>query len=49
MVVDAHVHLYTGTPEKKYFPKRQTWHICMWWAHINAPYTRDPMSLYDRQ
>ena len=49
MVVDAHVHLFTGTPEKKYFPTRQTWHICMWWAHSKAPYTKDPMSLYPRQ
>ena len=49
MVVDAHVHLYTGTPEKKYFPTRQTWHICMRWAHQSAPYDRDPEALYPRQ
>ena len=49
MVVDAHVHLYTGTPGKKYFPKRQTWHVCMGWAYRDAPYTRDPASLFDRQ
>ena len=49
MVVDAHVHLYTGTPEKKYFPTRQTWHICMRWAHQSAPYDRDPAALYPRQ
>ena len=49
MVVDAHVHLYTGTPEKKYFPTRQTWHTCMRWAHQSAPYDRDPASLYPRQ
>ena len=49
MVVDAHVHLYTGTPEKKYFPTRQTWHMCMRWAHQSAPYDRDPEALYPRQ
>lgn len=42
MVVDAHVHLYTGTPEKKYFPTRQSWHISMRWANISALYNRNP-------
>ena len=49
MVIDTHVHLYTGTPGKKYFPTRQTWHVCMGWAYRDAPYTRDPAALYDRQ
>ncbi|MBI2166056.1 MAG: amidohydrolase family protein [Chloroflexi bacterium] len=52
MIVDGHTHIWTGTPEKKYFPQRQNWHVCMDWAYSRAgrtpPYTRDPNSLLPR-
>ena len=53
MIIDGHNHIWTGTPERKYFPQRQTWHICMDWAYSRGgttpPYTKDPTSLLPRQ
>lgn len=55
MIVDAHTHIWTGTPEKSYFPKRQNWHISMGWAYATGsggetpPFTKNPEDLMAKQ
>ena len=50
MIIDSHLHLSTETAERRYFPPRQNWHICMNWAYgAGPPYSRDPSQLNERQ
>ncbi|MBI2165150.1 MAG: amidohydrolase family protein [Chloroflexi bacterium] len=52
MIIDTHIHPYCGTPDRKYFPWRQSWHICMRWAYgggLTPPFQRDARSLVPRQ
>ncbi|MBI2166430.1 MAG: amidohydrolase family protein [Chloroflexi bacterium] len=52
MIIDAHNHIWTGTPEKKYFSARQNWHVCLAWAYATGespPFTKDPAALLARQ
>lgn len=51
MLIDSHVHIWTGTaPGKRYFPERQSWHVCMTWAYAGGPpYIKDPAGLFPRQ
>ena len=54
-VIDAHTHIWTGTPGKSYFPPRQNWHICMSWAYATGsgagapPFKKDPARLMQKQ
>lgn len=49
-VIDAHVHLISGTPGNEYLPPRYRWQQCMNWAYASPPpWNRDPLDLWERQ
>ncbi|MBI4199097.1 MAG: amidohydrolase family protein [Chloroflexi bacterium] len=51
-VIDAHVHLLSGTPGREYLPPRYRWDRVMHWAYGGnrpAPWDRDPATLYPQQ
>ena len=49
-VIDAHVHLLTGTPGNEYLPPHLRWAMCMGWAYGRTPpWDRDPQDFYPRQ
>jgi len=53
MIIDAHVHLITGTPGNEYFPSRYRLDRSFIWAYSGASkwtkgYERDPMDLFPR-
>jgi predicted TIM-barrel fold metal-dependent hydrolase len=51
-IIDNHVHLIPGTPEKTYEPPIYRWRQTYSWAYgrpNKPPYERDPMDLYPRQ
>ncbi|MBI4199098.1 MAG: amidohydrolase family protein [Chloroflexi bacterium] len=50
MILDAHVHLITGTPGNEYLPPRLRWAFAMAWAYSGPPpWNRDPLDFYPRQ
>ena len=49
-IIDAHVHLLTGSPGKEYLPPKLRWAMCMGWAYgRKLPWDRDPADFYPRQ
>lgn len=49
MIIDSHAHLSTATPERRYYPWRQSWTVSMTWAYSNPPpYARNPEDLVSR-
>lgn len=58
LVINTHQHISNEVEGRKYFPWRQSWHVCMDWAYAGwggehskkrPPYTRDPAALYPKQ
>ncbi len=56
IVVNAHTHINSEVPGRKYFPWQHTWHTCMAWAYGvwsptqgKPPYDRDPNALFPKQ
>ncbi len=49
-VIDAHVHLLTGSRGNEYLPPKLRWAMCMGWAYTRQPpWDRDPVDFYPRQ
>ena len=51
-IIDNHVHLLSGRPDKEYEPPKYRWRQCYQWAYgmpNKPPYERDPMDMYPRQ
>ena len=49
MIIDSHLHISTGTTERRYLPWRQSWSVSMAWAYNSGPpYERDPEALLPR-
>lgn len=42
MIIDAHLHILTGTPGKEYLPRRYRWLTSLQWAYWRGPRNRDP-------
>ena len=50
IVMDNHIHLLCGTPEKTYMPPKYSWTIAVNWAYRGPPpWDRDPVDFYPRQ
>src|SRR5687768_4926571 len=47
MIIDVHIHHFTGRPGSEYFPPRHRWVVSMQWAYGSRPF-RDPNLLYPK-
>ena len=45
MIIDCHIHTFTGTPGREYFPEHHRWAVSMQWAYGEPP-VRDPNLIF---